>query len=160
MGWYSWWVGHRGQREGKQGQFGGETRMEFPISCHGMATGYLDLPMESNNSWLWDFFLKAAWKVKICIFKEAWKLIGEIFDWLFSSWDHLAWNKMFPFLCSNCISQIWQSDLHDNFRPMDLNFYKPHHTPLAEGSCFWWICFTSFVKALERRQHAGKISYL
>lgn len=63
---------------------------------------------------------------------------------------------MFLFLCSDCISQIWQSDLHDNFRPMDLIFYKLHHTPLTEGSCFWWICFTSFVKALERRQQAGK----
>lgn len=62
---------------------------------------------------------------------------------------------MFLFLCSDCISQIWESDLHDNFRPMDLIFYKSHHTPLTEGSCFWWICFTSFVKAFKRRQQAG-----
>lgn len=43
--------GCRGQKEGKQGQFGGETRVWFPISYHGTAAGigYVDLPVESNK---------------------------------------------------------------------------------------------------------------
>lgn len=39
---------------------------------------------------------------------------------------------------------------------MDLIFHKPHHISLTESSCFWWICFTSFVKDLEQKQQAGK----
>lgn len=88
------------------------------------------------------------------------RLFFFFFYGLFGPLDHLPQNKMFLLFCAvDRGSQTWPNNLHNNFRPVDLIFHKPHHTSLAEGSCFGWICFTFFVEASERREcEGGKIA--